>query len=217
MANTSKQCKWQFGAVAKFLSQGMALGLLSMLLGVASARKVRVGVRDHPPKIMAGQNGPPSSIMDDLLKAVAQQENSTLIPVPCHWDACLAGVESGALDLMPGVARTDTRVNLYDFHRVPALNQLKPLPLDPLKIDQRFVRDLLLDANDLSIVKAIIDMDRNLGLDVLAEGVATLAQHAMLRQAGCKCFQGDLFSHPVPVEQLPTSLPLQRPIPEPTT
>ena len=70
------------------------------------------------------------------LQEVARLENWTLVPVPCQWDACLAAVEAGTLDLMPDVARTDSRVRLYDFHRVPALHswsQLYRRPDQPIE------------------------------------------------------------------------------------
>ena len=124
----------------------------------------------------------------------------------------------GATAKMRSLKARGVRLSLDDFGTgYSSLNYLKRLPLDQLKIDQSFVRDLLLDATDLSIVKAILEMGRNLGLEVLAEGVETQAQHDMLLDAGCKRFQGYLFAHPVPVDQLPaTDLPL-RSTPEPTT
>lgn len=82
-----------------------------------------------------------------------------------------------------------------------SLSYLKRLPLDQLKIDQSFVRDVNIDPNDASIVKAIITLGLNLGLDVIAEGVETEAHMQMLLANGCEAFQGYLFSKPVPIEQ----------------
>ncbi len=128
MANTSTQSAWQVGHTVRRFSQGVALGLVALLLPhVACAREVRVGVYDNPPKVTADANGQPSGIMGDLLKEVARRENWTLVGVPCEWDACLGGLNSGAIDLMPDVARTDSRVRVYDFHRVPALHSWSQL------------------------------------------------------------------------------------------
>ncbi|MDO8891555.1 MAG: EAL domain-containing protein [Sulfurimicrobium sp.] len=82
-----------------------------------------------------------------------------------------------------------------------SLSYLKQLPLDQLKIDQSFVRDLVTDPNDAAIVQAIITMGQTFGLNVIAEGVETEAQRDFLAMHGCHAFQGYLFSKPVPIEQ----------------
>jgi diguanylate cyclase (GGDEF)-like protein/PAS domain S-box-containing protein len=82
-----------------------------------------------------------------------------------------------------------------------SLQYLKQLPLDQLKIDQSFVRDITTDTSDKEIVRTIIAMARSLNLDVIAEGVETEAQRQLLMENGCTRHQGYLFSKPVPIEQ----------------
>jgi len=80
-----------------------------------------------------------------------------------------------------------------------SLSNLKLLPLDQIKIDQSFVRDIANDPNDAVMVETIIDMAHNFRLNVIAEGVETESQLDFLRQNGCMAYQGYLFSKPVPI------------------
>lgn len=81
-----------------------------------------------------------------------------------------------------------------------SLSYLKKLPLNQLKIDQSFVRDIIIDPNDAVIAQTIIGMGHTLGLNVIAEGVETEEQRNCLVNIGCDAFQGFLFSKPVPLE-----------------
>jgi EAL domain-containing protein (putative c-di-GMP-specific phosphodiesterase class I) len=83
-----------------------------------------------------------------------------------------------------------------------SLSVLKHLPIDRLKIDRSFVRDIPEDTNDVAIVEAIVALSHTLRLKVIAEGVENEAQLSMLRRLGCEEGQGYLFSPPLPFEAL---------------
>jgi diguanylate cyclase (GGDEF)-like protein/PAS domain S-box-containing protein len=111
-------------------------------------------------------------------------------------DVRLAGDILAALDAL-GV-----RLAVDDFGTgYSSLAYLKRFPLDVLKIDATFIRDLPHDANDASITEASISLGHNLGLEVVAEGVENRDQYDFLKTLGCDCVQGYYLSPPLPPEQ----------------
>ena len=102
------------------------------------------------------------------------------------------------IEKMHALKRLGVSFSIDDFGTgYSSLSYLKRLPLDQLKIDQSFVRDLLADANDVAIANTIIGLGHSLGLTVIAEGVETAAQHKVLLEMGCDAFQGYFFGRPV--------------------
>ena len=78
-----------------------------------------------------------------------------------------------------------------------SLAYLKKLPIHELKIDQSFIKDILIDTNDFSIVETILSIGGKFNLEVIAEGVETKEQHEMLVSMGCSYFQGYFFAKPI--------------------
>ncbi|SHG62599.1 EAL domain-containing protein [Massilia sp. CF038] len=97
-------------------------------------------------------------------------------------------------------------ISLDDFGTgYSSLSYLKRLPLNQLKIDQTFVRELPAPS-DMAIVRTIVALGQSLGMEVIAEGVETVAQRDALAAAGCHVYQGYLFGKPVPVARFEEAL-----------
>lgn len=105
------------------------------------------------------------------------------------------------------------KISMDDFGTgYSSLSYLRSYPFDILKIDKSFINDITVDPADLELVNATLDMARGLGLKVIAEGVETKEQMALLEQKNCDFAQGYLFSRPIPLDQLSMLLNEQTPI-----
>jgi diguanylate cyclase (GGDEF)-like protein/PAS domain S-box-containing protein len=122
-------------------------------------------------------------------------------------ESVVLGDVHGTVEIMHALKGLGVGLSMDDFGTgYSSLSYLKILPLDQLKIDQSFVRDIASDPNDALLVQTIIDMARNFRLNVIAEGVETEAQLAFLKHHGCMAYQGYLFSRPVPLEEFEAML-----------
>ena len=108
----------------------------------------------------------------------------------------------GTIAKMQALRQLGVSFSMDDFGTgYSSLAYLTQLPLNQLKIDQSFVRNIGTKASDAAIIQTIIGMAGNLGMEVIAEGVETLAQRDFLERMGCTLYQGYLFSRPVPLDE----------------
>jgi EAL domain-containing protein (putative c-di-GMP-specific phosphodiesterase class I) len=103
---------------------------------------------------------------------------------------------------MQAIQRLGVSFSMDDFGTgYSSLSHLARLPLDQLKIDGAFVRNLSKKGNDATIARTIITMGREMAMNVIAEGVETVEQRDFLEIHGCHAYQGNLFSRPLPLEE----------------
>ena len=128
-------------------------------------------------------------------------------------ESLLADNVENVVEKMTALRARGVAFSLDDFGTgYSSLSYLKRLPLAHLKIDQSFVRDLLVDPNDEAIARTIVALGASLGLAVIAEGVETEGQLALLRAMGCETFQGYLFARPVPIAEFEALVSVPLPV-----
>lgn len=137
---------------------------------------------------------------------LAHRVDASLLKLELTESVVLTDV-SNVINKMHALKSLRIKLSLDDFGTgYSSLSYLKQLPLDQLKIDQSFVRNMVTDPNDAVMVQTIIDLAKNFRLNVIAEGVETEEHLSLLMHQGCSTFQGYLFSKPVPIEQFYASL-----------
>lgn len=160
------------------------LPVVPVAVNVSAQQLQRTNIRDRVLAICAEHGVAPSLLQIELTESTVMREIDRQI---------------GALE---GLRAAGVRISIDDFGTgYSSLSYLKHLPIDHLKIDRSFVRDMAVDSNDAAIVSAIISMARSLKLETIAEGVET-AQHALrLASLGCDFAQGYYYSGPLPATE----------------
>ena len=123
-------------------------------------------------------------------------------------ETVLIGASEHNAQALEALKKMGIRLSLDDFGTgYSSLSYLKRLPVDRVKVDRTFVKGLGGNATDRAVVRMIIDLCHTLGVEVLAEGVETSEQAALLRDMGCDLGQGYYFAGPLPGEELAEQLP----------
>ncbi len=146
-----------------------------------------------------GRDALPGEIADALAKAGLKPER---LELEVTENALMSNIASTA-GLLNQIRELGVSLSIDDFGTgYSSLAYLKRLPLDTLKIDRSFIQDIPASPQDMEIVQAIIIMAHSLRLQVVTEGVETLAQYEFLESHGCDYLQGYLLSRPVPLSEL---------------
>ncbi|WP_299195032.1 EAL domain-containing protein [uncultured Amphritea sp.] len=150
---------------------------------------------------------PAHFIRRDLYKRIAEILTKTGFPGTALeleiTETFMATENESLLEQLNQIRSLGVEISIDDFGiAYSSLSRLKRLPLNTLKIDRSFIRDIGSDHDDEVIVKTIIDMAHNLNLKVVAEGVETEQQLAFVERYNCDQVQGYLFSPPIPLEKL---------------
>lgn len=142
-----------------------------------------------------------------LVESIEQALIKSCLPSKCFaielTESILISNVNEAINVLSALRGLGVKCAIDDFGTgYSSLSYIKKLPIDVLKIDQSFVRDISTDASDKAIVSAIIAMASKLELNVLAEGVESLAQQKFLLEEGCTLAQGYLYCKPLPMHEL---------------
>ena len=159
-----------------------------------AGRGVRVGINLSPSQVHSG----------DLAEVIAQVLDTTgltpsLLEIEVTEDILLQDEEK-VFESFEKIQKLGVRIVFDDFGTgYASLSYVKKLPLDGLKVDRSFVRDLLFDSDDAAIVGSTIGLSKQLGLSVIAEGIENRATADFLMKLGCEEGQGYFFGRPMPV------------------
>jgi EAL domain-containing protein (putative c-di-GMP-specific phosphodiesterase class I) len=147
---------------------------------------------------LSGQQLRRGNIVELVTAALAETELDPRLLELELTESILMNDLGGAESVLPALATLGVGLAIDDFGTgYSSLSYLKHLPVDTLKIDQSFIRDVTTNANDAAITSAIVAMGHALGLRIVAEGVETAEQDRLLRRQGCDLIQGHWVARPM--------------------
>ena len=163
------------------LKQGLFQGRMAINLSVRQIMQTDLILRFE--QIIAESGCPPDMLQLEVTEGIFMGQMKHSVPV---------------LDVFK---KLGVSIAIDDFGTgYSSLSYLKQLPIDKLKIDRSFIRDMPHDSDAVAITQAIVSLGKNLGLRITAEGIETMAQQSLLQKMGCQEGQGYLYSPPVPAE-----------------
>jgi EAL domain-containing protein (putative c-di-GMP-specific phosphodiesterase class I) len=199
----------------KFIPLAEEIGLIVSIgrwvLQTACAQNMAWQHQGLPPISMAVNLSPRQFSDEHLLRdiddaLVASRMPPNLLQLEITESLVMSNVDR-AISLLGAIQSRGIRLAIDDFGTgYSSMSLMKQFPIDTIKIDRSFVRNLPDDCQDKAIAQAIISMGKALGLTVVAEGVETAEQDRFLRDQACDEIQGFLFSKPVPPEAIPSLL-----------
>ncbi|HEY3698360.1 MAG TPA: EAL domain-containing protein [Spongiibacteraceae bacterium] len=185
---------------------GLIVPIGRWVLNTACAQNVAWQAQGLPPVCMAVNLSPRQFLNENLLNHIAEAlRESGMAPALLELEITEGMVMHNvdqAVQLLHSIKRLGVRIAIDDFGTgYSSLAQLKRFPIDTLKVDRSFIREVAQDADDQAITEAIIAMGKSLSLTIVAEGVETQEQQDFLRKGACDEMQGYYFSRPVIAEE----------------
>ncbi len=187
--------EWVLMQAASQAQQWSAMGLppMHVAVNIASPHFQQPGFVDFVARVLRDTGLAPERLELEVTESMLMDDRAT------------------TLDTLKRLKAMGLRLSIDDFGTgYSSLAYLKQFPVDTLKVDRSFVKDMPDAGDDAAIASAIIAMAHSLRLEVVAEGVETEAQLAFLRERGCEYVQGFLISRPVPADQIIRLLPAPR-------
>jgi diguanylate cyclase (GGDEF)-like protein len=191
-----------------FILAAERTGLITRLTPIL-LRKALAGARDWPAHIRISFNLSAVDIASPLsiLKVVSVVEQSGMQPARIDFEITETAAMrnfSQATETLNVLKQLGARISLDDFGTgYSSLSCIRELPLDKVKIDRSFTMKIETESASRLIVRTMINLCENLGLDCVVEGIETPKQKAILRRENCRYMQGYLFAKPMPADQVP--------------